>query len=116
MINRQQKEASMTLTLSPGLPVWELLRTAPPTVPVTAYGSRWSIRTWMIRFSLVRAGIMSTYIDVDRETSGLPTATEHSPCVYVDGEWLKAPRIHELQEALVRHGLISDGREETMRR
>lgn len=98
----------MTLSLSPALPVWELLRPMPATVPVTTYGSRRSIRTWMIRYYLVRAGIVSTYVNLDPGALDLPPDPAHVPTVYVDGEWLHAPEIRQLEEALVRHGFVSD--------
>ena len=94
----------MTLTLSPTIPVPKFARTVSATVAVRTYGSMWSMRCALIRLYLARAGVVSDYVDVHRRTSDLP-ALVSGPSVYVDGEWLHAPGLHQLEEALVRHGL-----------
>ncbi len=101
----------MTLTVSPTGPVLTFVRTLSATVPVRTYGSMRSIRCALIRLYLARAGVVSDYVDVDRETSDLPIQAMPGPSVYVDGEWLHAPGLHQLEEALVRHGLIREAGE-----
>ena len=96
----------MSLTLSPVLPR-QIARTSPVTVPVRTYGTMWDVRTTLVRLHLAHAGIVSDFIDVDREKSDLRVKSLPIPSVYIDGEWLHTPRLAQIDEALIRHGLIA---------
>ena len=115
----------MTLTMSPTVPGPLLLRRARATVPVTIYGSRSSVRSSAVRLYLTRVGVIHDFVDVGRGTparrsASLPVSPPVSPplptprstplpSVLLDGEWLHAPCIEELERALERHGLIESG-------
>jgi hypothetical protein len=100
------KEEAMSLTLSPVLSR-RLARISPVTVPVRTYGTIWDVRTTLVRLHLAHAGIVGDFIDVDRETSDLRVKSLPVPSVYIDGEWLHAPRLAQIDEALNRHGLLA---------
>lgn len=88
------------------------------TVAVTVYGRLWCARTLRIRRALDHDEITYHYIDLDvhrdnRDTrqllhmvAGDALAT---PVIRINGEWLKAPTLAEMQAALKRHGMRPEG-------
>jgi mycoredoxin len=80
------------------------------SVPVAIYGNSWCGMTQMVRRGLDRAGVDYQYVDldlhpdVDRKLRRLGGPGLRTPVVYVDGEWLTAPSLREVQSALMRHG------------
>lgn len=90
-----------------------------PTVPrsgeaitmVTVYGTVRCGRTFQIRRALRQTGVGFRYIDLDlhraarrhlQQCAGPDFAT---PVIHLDEEWLIAPTVLELRDALTRHGL-----------
>jgi mycoredoxin len=93
---------------------WYGRSTAPPTVPVVVYGTRWCAATQMVRRYLERLGVPYNYVDLELN----PAATEQlrwwtggsasHPTVYIGGELLVEPTLDELAWALRRSS--TDGR------
>jgi mycoredoxin len=81
------------------------------TVPVAIYGNRWCGITQLTRRALDRAGIGYDYVDLDEYPSvdarlqALTGGRLRTPVVYIDGEWLMAPSLREVQSVLARHGV-----------
>lgn len=81
------------------------------TVPVAIYGNRWCGMSQRIRRALDRAGIAYQYVDLDlhpdaeRKLRMVAGPALNTPVVYVDGDWLMAPTMRELEDALERHGV-----------
>lgn len=84
---------------------------APAPVPVVVYGNRWCGITQLVRRYLDRAGVPYDYVDLDhhpeaaRRLAWATGGTLRNPVVYVGGEWLVQPSLHELQWALARAGM-----------
>lgn len=80
------------------------------TIPVVVYGNRWCGVTRLVSRALGRAGVEFQYVDLDlhpdveRRLRLSLGGQLRTPLVYVDGEWLMAPSIGELQHTLARHG------------
>ncbi len=96
--------------LNPLSPTRTRARATRTTVPVAIYGNSWCGITQLIRRGLDRAGIDYRYVDLDlypdaeRKLRALARGRLHTPVVYVDGEWMMAPSLREVQYALARHG------------
>jgi len=81
------------------------------TVPIAIYGNRWCGISQRIRRALDRAGIAYQYVDLDlhpdaeRKLRMAAGPALNTPVVYVDGDWLMAPTLRELEETLRRHGV-----------
>lgn len=81
-------------------------------VPVAVYGNRWCGESQMARRALQRAGVPYVYVDLDdhpdaeRKLRWLAGGLLHTPVIYVDGEWMMEPSMHELQSTLSRHGAL----------
>ena len=96
----------MTLADSTAFPARHPIRWVSATVPVTLYGSRWSVPSLRLRLYLARAGVPTDYVAVDRRSGRSFARTMPVPSVSVDGDWLHRPDIGELRNALARHGFI----------
>ncbi len=100
-------EADLFLPFVPDAPA------AKSTVIVTVYGSVRCGHTRRIRHALTQAGIRYHFVNFDlhRETRRklhlLTGDNFATPVVHLDGDWLLAPSIAELQSALQRHGMVA---------
>jgi len=87
------------------------LQPAARTVPVAIYGNRWCGITQLTRRALDRAGVDYDYVDLDDHPSvqarlqSLTRGLLRTPVVYIDGDWLMAPSLREVQAVLARHGV-----------
>lgn len=81
------------------------------TVPIAIYGNRWCGISQRIRRALDRAGIPYQYVDLDlhpdaeRKLRMVAGPALNTPVVYVDGDWLMAPTLRQLEDTLRRHGV-----------
>lgn len=86
-------------------------RTSRSTVPIAIYGNRWCGMSQRIRRALDRAGIGYQYVDLDlhpdaeRKLRMVAGSALITPVVYVDGDWLMAPTMRQLEDVMERHGV-----------
>lgn len=78
--------------------------------PLQLFGRRWCAHTQMLRRQLDRAGIPYTYRDMDVDPSAASqvrwwTGIDVNPVLYIDGEVLVEPGLHDVSWALRRHAL-----------
>lgn len=92
-------------------PTARVRRGSRAVVPVTIYGNRWCGVSQRIRRALDRAGIAYQYVDLDlhpdveRRLRMIAGPAFDTPVVYVDGDWLMAPTLRELDYVLESHGV-----------
>lgn len=102
---------SMTMPMRAGIFPGVVPRPSATTVPIAIYGNRWCGITQRIRRTLDRAGIAYQYVDLDlypdaeRKLRTVAGPSLSTPVVYVDGDWLMAPTMRQLEYTLEHHGV-----------
>lgn len=104
----------MSIANSMGIPIPAFVRQPTVTVPVTVYATWGNVTGLRIRWTLQRIGVAHHFVDIELHPDAkalLRRAVRDEfelPVVYVDGDWLMAPTIDELNSSLQSHGLGND--------